>query len=59
MCAEGAARSAMGRKVRATIAMRSRSSNDARGGKLKQVLMVEVAVARGHHSFTLTLGRRI
>jgi hypothetical protein len=63
MCAEGAARSAMGiwvtRKVRATIGMRSKAGNGAPGGKLKQVLMVEVAAERGHRKFTLTLGRRI
>ena len=28
-------------------------------GKQKQVLMVEVAVERGHRRFTLTLGRCI
>jgi hypothetical protein len=62
-CAEGAARSAMGiwatRKMCATIAMRSRASNGAPGGKQKQVLMVEVAVERGDRRFTLTLVRRI
>jgi hypothetical protein len=47
------------RKVHAMIAMRSRASNRTPGGKQKQVLMVEVAVERGHRRFTLTLGRRI
>ena len=55
-CAEGAARSSMGirvtRKVCATTAMGSRASNGAPGGKRKQVLMVEVAVERGHRRFT-------
>ena len=63
MCAEGAARSAMGirvtRELRATIAVRWRASNGALGGKQKQVLMAEVAVERGHRRFTLTLVRRI
>jgi hypothetical protein len=62
-CADGAARSAMGirmtRKVGVTTAMGSRASNVAPGGKQKQVLMVEVAVERGHRRFTLTLVRRI
>jgi hypothetical protein len=62
-CAEGAARSAMGiwvtRKVCGGIAMRSRASNGAPGGKQKQVLMVGVAIERGHRRFTLTPGRRI
>jgi hypothetical protein len=47
------------RKVRATMAMRLRASNGAPGGKQKKVLMVEVAVERGHRSFTLTLAQRI
>jgi hypothetical protein len=59
----GAARSAMGiwvaRKVCATIAMRLRASNGAPGGRLKQVLMVEVAVERSDRRFTLMLGQRI
>ena len=61
--AEGAAHSAMeiwmSRKVRATVGMRSRAGNGAPGGTQKQVLMVEVAVKRGHRRLTLTLGRRI
>ena len=47
------------RKVRAAIAMRSRASNGALGGKQKQVLMAEIAVERGRRRFTLTLARRI
>ena len=62
-CAEGAAGSAMGiwvgGKVRATMGMRSRASNDAAGGRQKQVLMVEVAVDRGYCRFILPLVRRI
>jgi hypothetical protein len=41
------------------IAMRSRASNDAPGGKQKQAWMVEVGVERGHRRSTLTLVRRI
>ena len=43
----------------ATIAMRSRTSNGAPGGRQKQVLMVEVAVERGHCRFIVMLARRI